>query len=753
MPLPNDNWETMFQVQRRYRNAVFGHVASVLSERHGPMWFDEAIRPLLKDSEWQQLEANVPDRYDASGISIPVPLPFQWLGVPHITNIIQKHGRYLISNARSLQPMPRARRIEAVAKLSLQVRSIRDPLSHAPTADLPLRDLLYFTTAAQRVLEALGLMEAVEELDECLREANKPQSIQVESSLPPPSTIVRDFVGRESELEAFRDWLSADDEPIRIIAGGGGTGKSALAYQVALEQTRLPATRLNFIIWMTAKQRMLVRGKIVPTEADFIDENSALSKLWKFLGGDGEPEQATLFEYLSETPGLIIADDVDSLSGRGGDRAKALLTQEIPQRSRTKVLATSRRQLFGLEYATTVLRGFTRAETEEFLRHRLKEQGIPFDLSATKVEKIREATDGVPLYIEDLLRFIKTLDFESALQNWGRAAGEEAREYALKREFEVMPQNAKRILLAASRLDRPISAFDMNAILNVSEMAFHDAVEELRNLFFMSLPTFVEGVPRFTVGSTTTRLVNDVMQGEYEYEQICRAVDYYEERSVVGRDERGRVAEVHRLVRFLIDRGQLEEAVKVLDQASVDLPSNPDLYGTRGYLYKHWSPLRREDAEQAFASAADLHSKNPSVYWEWADLWMSQKEYQPAAEAAERGLVECESEPPQLLRIAGAARRDLGNRLVRNFQHGRAILEYRKARSHFRGMRAANEREDPRFRVNMRDLYHLNITLLDLMRQVDTNEDYGAEIRRLAAEWQRVEPDSGEWAKWLDSHE
>ena len=746
--LSSSNWVTMYDVQLRYRNAAFAHVAQRLGDQYGPTWFENQIVPLFTDREWQELERDVPERYAKAGLSMPVPERFEWLGVAHLTNIIQKHGRYLIDGARSLQPRPRERRIESVVTLCRQIRAARDPVAHPPMDELSLRDLAFYTMLAQRVLQELGLHERADELDDVLIENEKPRSIQIPAEIPPPSLIVHDFIGRSDERQVLDEWFGSDDEPIRVIAGGGGTGKSALAYQAALDQTRLSVTRLNFIIWMTAKQRQLSGGNIVPMEADFYADGDVEAMLWEFFGGDGDPEITTLMDLMTNTPGLIIADDIDSLSGEGGERAKALLTRTIPYRTQTKVLVTSRRQLFGLENVTMTLSGFSEAETGAFVRARCQEQDVPVDFTSAQVSEVRRVTDGVPLYIEDLLRFIQTLDFDSALRQWTNSGGQEPRSYALRREFEEMAEDAKRILLAAARMARPVSAYDMATLLSIGDERVLSAIEELRNLFFMSRPSYVEGVPRFTVGATTALLVDEVMQGTYEYDQICRAVEYYEKQATVSGYERGRIGEVHRTVRLLIERGEFEEAERVLDQALAELPSNPDLMGSRGYLFKHWSPPRLVDADSAFSLAADLHSRNPAVYWEWADLHMAQKDYGSAASAAERGLQECGTHP-QLLRIAGAARRDLGNRLARNFAQGRSIEEYRLARGHFQMMLESNDKSDPRYHVSVRDFYFLNITLLDRMATVDSNEDYSLAIRELALEWRKVEPVNDEPDRWL----
>ena len=69
------NWVTMYDVQLRYRNAAFGHVARTLAARFGSDWFEDQVKTLFKEHEWKELEKNAPERYAASGLNIAVPPP------------------------------------------------------------------------------------------------------------------------------------------------------------------------------------------------------------------------------------------------------------------------------------------------------------------------------------------------------------------------------------------------------------------------------------------------------------------------------------------------------------------------------------------------------------------------------------------------------------------------------------------------------------------------------------------------------
>lgn len=166
----------MYEVQLQYRNAAFAHVARVLYEEYGENWFEEQVRGIFTTAEWDSLEANVSERYATAGLSIRVPLPYEWLGVSHLGGMIEKHGRHLIAGARSLQPQPRHRRVQSVARLCHQFRAVRDPVAHPPSEELSLRDLAFYTQMAQRVLQELGLDEEVDRLEEILLDAGKPPS-------------------------------------------------------------------------------------------------------------------------------------------------------------------------------------------------------------------------------------------------------------------------------------------------------------------------------------------------------------------------------------------------------------------------------------------------------------------------------------------------------------------------------------------------------------------------------------------------
>ena len=710
-----DNWTTMYEVLRQYRNAAFRHIAVTLEREAGSEWFAAAVEPLFGQEEWASLERNVGEQY--LRLTIPTPARSEWLGVAHLGTIVEKHGRLLVPEVRGLLPKQRQRVIDDVVSNARLLRAVRDPVSHPPSSDsseLPLRDLLYFTTLAQRVLASFGLPDDVAQLDLFLSESGTPPGAEPVTSLPPPSSMVTNFVGREPELRRLREWLADSEEPIHVVAGGGGTGKSALAFQAAATAA---AIRPEFIIWMSAKSRQLVAGTVVPLEADIYTEVDVVERLWRFFGGDGPAKEAVVMDMLSGTPGVIIADDVDSLVGDGGDRARAMLTRTIPYRTRTRVLVTSRRELFGLENVTTTLAGLLEAETGEFLKSRCDEQGIDIAFTNDQIRELHRASSGTPLYLIDLLRFVRTFDIETALRMWKSDDGDASREYALQRELEMLSEMSRKVLVAASSAPGIVSALDLCAILGVQEQAVMLAVNELRSLFFLPRPSYIEGVARFSVPAPTGQLVEKMTRGQFEFDQVRGATAHYFESATESGYERGRIGEVVRGVQFLIKKGEYQEAEQQITNALKTTPGHPDLVGLYGYLYKRWIPQRFTDADTNFKKAASLNCRNPMVYREWADLHMQKKEYQTAAEAAEVGLSAC-GPHPQLLRIATATRRDLGHRLRNNMQTPRSIQEYRLAYGHMIKIPDANNDVD-RWQVSDEDYARLRSSVVDVLAVLD----------------------------------
>src|SRR6202044_3186097 len=95
------------------------------------------------------------------------------------------------------------------------------------------------------------------------------------------------------------------------------------------------------------------------------------------------------------------------------------------------VLVTSRRAIPGVR--TFIVPGFNPVEAEEFIKSRIRLYGLnTATFTQTVIREIARATDGSPLYMDDLMRLMKIVDVHKAIKMWTEKGGDEARKYALQ---------------------------------------------------------------------------------------------------------------------------------------------------------------------------------------------------------------------------------------------------------------------------------------------------------------------------------
>ncbi|MDR7409893.1 MAG: putative DNA binding domain-containing protein [Armatimonadota bacterium] len=299
------------------------------------------------------------------------------------------------------------------------------------------------------------------EQEEILRERSllpEDQRSQPLVSLPPRESIVVDFVGRSEELSVLNNWLS--DPWLRrcSIVGQGGCGKTALAYEFATKvaESRFPYSgkRIDCIVWLSAKRKRFYAGEVREVSPDFSDFESLLSAILTAAGFTEYAElpvnerAAQVLELLSAFPTLLIVDDLDTLLGRRDDpdvaRAIEFVLDAIPKKERAKVLVTSRQAVLWAQ--AVYVKAFPKDSDEglAFVESRMKLLELESLLGREQKREILRVTDGIPLYVEELLRLIKiTANPRRAIQEWQQHGGRRAREFALARECEALGKEAQ----------------------------------------------------------------------------------------------------------------------------------------------------------------------------------------------------------------------------------------------------------------------------------------------------------------------
>jgi len=243
-----------------------------------------------------------------------------------------------------------------------------------------------------------------------LGKANQESSHEpLDDSLPPRESIVVDFVGRQTELDALWRWF---DDPLRkkyLLAGDGGKGKSALAYQFAVAVKYRAPEPYVIVLWLTAKRKRFAEGKSIEIDQpEFTELEGALDILLQRYGfvedlaHSVEWKRARVLQLANEFPALVVVDDVDSLQGAGEDAIEFFLDQLSTCKS--KILFTSRRVLFGMANITLQVSGLSDKDAEQFILSRCALMKSDPDRIRRHVRDIIKTADGSPLYIEDLLR-------------------------------------------------------------------------------------------------------------------------------------------------------------------------------------------------------------------------------------------------------------------------------------------------------------------------------------------------------------
>ena len=692
-------------IMKDYRDSVVRHLRRTLRECYPNDWETRIRAPF--EREWDGIKANYELARQTGEISSPSVDDADLLSVNHFFNLFDTYFNDLFPNSGNVADDVRKQEKQAVLEWAKSIKRLRDPaLGHPSEIELPKPDALDMLNKAKKILEWFDSSAADrlgdlwfhldgQNLDE---QGFDDHRVLEGSVLPPRESIAPKFVGRQAELNELDVWLKDPDSKVWLLAGDGGKGKSAIAYEfaVATKNAPPPESKLVRVIWLSAKARQFVSGQLVDIEApDFYDLNSALDCVLRAYGAPSwlfeestsiNEKKKECQDYLHELPSLIVLDDVDSLEGRNIE-AMNFFIQNVGS-TRSKLLLTSRRMpFFGMEPFHTAVNGFAQASEEgtAFVNSRIRMFGLDErQFSSQDKNRIIEACDGSPLFIQDLLRLCATGETTvAAINRWKNSSGEEARRYALGRELDMLTEQAQEVLLTCALFQGAASLADVQAASGISDKDCSVAIEELQKLFLVPLPEFLEGIPRFRLNLNTRQLVREV-RGESDMARRIR--NKIDEITNAVQSSPSQIQAYVLQAFSLVDLDKHEEAEETLRNALERHRDNAELYSRLGWVYKNWKPQPRyTDAREQFDLAHQLQSSREDTYWHWADLEYRRREWTSSALAAERGLaIENLRSSVKLAYMAGRARFELVKDLWRQAQYSRAEQEARTAEAHLK---------------------------------------------------------------------
>ena len=506
-------------VQRVYRAWFVGHCR----ERLRATYADDAVghlRRVFGPDFWTEVEEASARARSAGAVSSRASDEFDLVDVAHIANIVEAEFDVLFPGPSSEPKGNRSSRRDQILRWVRTVKSVRDPISHPVEQEISLEDARATIDSARRVVGAVGGI-AVERLSELYEFVGAPANEPLECDLPPSEMIGSFFVGRQSQLADLSNWLAKPDARRWVLAGAGGRGKTAIAYEFARRVRDIAPRHLTFVLWLSAKKSRYVEGEVAEVPyADFSDLPSALSRILAAFGwagdtpADPQAQIAQCIRLLDQFPTLLIADDIDSLEGE--DEGVSEFLTEVAYKTKSKVLLTSRRSLHGLGGSTTMVPGLSMADFDAFLDERIERMGLDHAVfRAERRTKIYEVTDGTPLFVEDLLRLVTIEPIDRAVSLWREKGGDAAREYALGRELEMLSRSATEVLIAASARSGAVSKTELEFVTRRTGPEVDGAMKELQRLFLLPLPRLIKDEERYQLDYNTRALVRRVAAANY----------------------------------------------------------------------------------------------------------------------------------------------------------------------------------------------------------------------------------------------
>ncbi len=623
-------------VQRTLRNSGVAFLRRHLAEAFPDNHLEKLKRPFRE--EWEALRCNAADARSSGGTTTTVRDDYDLLSVTHFFGLFDAYYDKIFSAAiqnEVLAEKPSRPKLLGALK---SVKDFRDPLSHPVDEDVSIEEAVGVLSDVRQILLALGMKAKADQIGVQITSLSKHSTWNAENVicvLPTQDSIYQDFIGRDAVLSQLKNIFDSRFTKRCLLAGDGGKGKSAVAYRFA-QTVAAETAYFKMVVWISAKKRRFEAGNPVDIlNPDFTDIGSAIDSLLAQYGPldpnlSRDSKKQLLLECLDDYPTLIIADDIDTVLD--DTDAVSLFTFDIPNTA-SKVLLTSRRDIPGI--TSINISGFTVPEAEIFIHSRISTYQLDANLFTPDViRKIREACDGSPLYIDDLMRLTRVVEPKKAALAWAEKRGDAAREYALKRELDNLTIDARSVLIAAVVSDQPASFAELQSVLGFSEDRLISSLTDLQTLFLLPNLSIVEGEQRYHINQNTKRLILSVDNSSDLFKRITtKSKALAGTLPQVGRDI---ISQLIRQALLFTGGGNFAKGEELLLKAIEKYPNAADLYGFLGYLYKGVN--RTTDARIQFEQTAKLKSRSEDTYLHWVKMELAAREYNNAVRAASLGV-------------------------------------------------------------------------------------------------------------------
>lgn len=432
---------------------------------------------------------------------------------------------------------------------------------------------------------------------------------------------------------------------------------------------------------------------------------------------------------LSDFPSLLVVDDIDTVEAQGED-AIQFLVMSVPERTKSRVLLTSRRALFGMANLTTQIEGLSTSDGEKFIKSRCDLMGISMTPVLNLKEQLLEVTDSSPLYIEDLLRLTQSgLPIDKAIGLWADKRGNDARKYAIQREYDQLSEDAKQVLLALA-LQGPCRSDDICRGLNWSADRLVTALQQLRNMFLMPEIDTSSGKHLLALNRNIGMLVTEIFRGSAAFRRTERLMKAARGELQTKRSEDLQVDACLRRARLLVSQNALKEAESIVVDALKKFPARSDIYATLAWINKKARDFA--SARMHFTRSHEFGCKDRDMYWHWSEMEASILEWKASADAAALGITKFGDEQGLLYRHGYALYRQ-GRELIVEEKSPDGLRICRRAQTVLEKAANSHSSED-RNHTLRRQIFRAVALNLETLEEWSALADH-------FAEWEIVVPD------------
>lgn len=243
-------------IQRVYRNAMVRHIRRCFI-RDFPSDYVERLHKPFKREEWDGIVKNAEASRSTGEVTSEIKDDFDLLSVNHFFNVFEAFFDNLVT-LDGTKASNKSKIKQTLLQWLKTVKSFRDPLSHPSEEDFSFEDSFLVLDCARRSLELLKL-EGVQEIRDQMEELRgRPLYVQaegkvLEARLPARESIVVDFVGRGTEIDRLWEWFSDPVSRRFALAGEGGKGKTACAYNFATQVQFKAPQPYQVVLWVRSK--------------------------------------------------------------------------------------------------------------------------------------------------------------------------------------------------------------------------------------------------------------------------------------------------------------------------------------------------------------------------------------------------------------------------------------------------------------------------------------------------------------------